>query len=585
MSREWAYLWGEIGLRGASIEIGMERKDLLERVKSLRYKTQQRFAARNQLQKHLRSIVRQAEVHLRTNRLKTQCRILWSPGFNINRYFWIHDGLLSTALRLRGAEIVPLMCGQLQAVECNMFGGVWSGSAGWRRSCDGCAVADLSMWQDTMGLLPVNLSRYVRPEEKMAAQKAVETLDESTWQSFEHDSLPIGWLARNSVINLNNLGRLDGVDLALNSGRNYIYNALLLCTAYQRVLDKVKPDRVLCHDGTYLMWDLLDRLAERRGIPYFTYYSGARKDTWHYVRNGVTLQMDLSPAWETWRQGVLTDEQNARLDAYLDERRLGSAFVLNPVPAKQQENNESMDFLAQLDPSKPTALLAANVVWDAAALDKAVFFPTMFDWIVRTIDYFRQHPEFQLIVKPHPIEVSLKIPRTQHTVLGELERSGMIIPPNVFQLSPDTPVSAYDLYPYCKLGLIWTSTVGLELSMIGVPVILVGRAPFQSKGFTVDPVQAEEYFAAITSRLTTPESPTAVAERIRLSRLYFYLYYFVYFIDTGIFPWRFWDEPAVCTVQSYEELLPGANMFLDYVCDAILQDRPVLGPDRWPPES
>ena len=563
----------------------LKQKNLVERVKSIRRKAFIRLSDRDELQQHLRTISERAEMYIRERKITQQLRVLWSPGFNINRYFWIHDGLLSTALRLRGVEVVPLMCDQLQKTECNVFGGVWVAPASWHRACDSCAASDFSMWKDTFNLSPVKLSAYQRAEDKAGVMAVVEHLDDQAWQLYEYDNLVFGKWARDSVMNMYMLGRLDSTKGVASSGRNFIYNGLLLYRAYQRILKQFHPDRVITHDGTYLMWVLLDSLAERQGIPYFTYYSGDRKDTWHYVRNGISLQWDPSPAWDTWCQTELSEAQNNHLDTYLTDRQTGKAFVLNPVPQVEGENFDLKKLLSQLDPDKPIVLLAGNVIWDAASLNKERFFSSQLEWVSKTISFFASHPEIQLVVKPHPSETNPKIPHTQHALLAELDRLQINIPANVILLPPNTKISAYDLYPRCKLGIVWTSKVGLELPMLGIPVIVAGRSPYCGKGFTIDPASSDEYFERILCHVYKEDDSSEIRERIRLSRSYFYLYYFVYQINNGIFPWRLWDESPVCTVQSYEELLPGANPYLDYICDAIIEDKPILGSNRWPPDS
>lgn len=547
--------------------------------------------APREMEEHLRKLSAETEAFLRRLQVRPRLRILWSPGFNILPVFWVHDGLLAMALRLRGAEVIPLMCDGIQPRECSVYGGVWGhygeeGFAGQRwRQCNGCSMADLVMWDRVWGLPPVKLSNYTKRGEPEAIWRIVQSVDAEAWSRFEYDGLPVGRWAKDLVLNMNLMGYLDDFPLALESARNYMYDVLILRLAYGRILDKYRPDRVISHDNFFSMWGVLCSLAERRGIPFFTYYTGALPGTWNYTRNGVTCLWSVDAAWPAWRDQTLSAEQQAKLDKYMAERRSGRGLVYSAIPTGGGGNEELGCLLTSgFDMTKPTAMLAANVVWDAAAVNQDLLFDVVFEWVHETIRYFAGRPDLQLIIKPHPGEEESSIPETRHKVLGEIEKAGIQVPRNVFLLPPKTAITAYELFPYIGLGLVHTGTLGLELSMAGIPVIVAAKAPYRGKGFTIDPPTREAYFEAIDRVLTTGEPEMVVEDRIRQSRAYFYLQYFHFFVDHKLCSWE-WDRQPVVKVQSAEELLPGANKHLDYVCDSIINDLPILSADRWPPES
>ena len=47
------------------------------------------------------------------------------------------------------------------------------------------------------------------------------------------------------------------------------------------------------------------------------------------------------------------------------------------------------------------------------------------------------------------------------------------------------------------LGIVHTSTIGIELAMEGIPVICVSKTHYRDKGFTVDATTIEEYIDAL----------------------------------------------------------------------------------------
>lgn len=131
------------------------------------------------------------------------------------------------------------------------------------------------------------------------------------------------------------------------------------------------------------------------------------------------------------------------------------------------------------------------------------------------------------------------------------------LPEHVMVVPPNSDLNTYDLIDLADLGLVYTTTVGLEMAAAGIPVIVAGRTHYRARGFTYDPESLDEYFNTIERLLTTrPEVNRALADR------YAYRFFFDYPFE---FPWHlldFWDDvrarPVEDVVQSgdaYDETL------------------------------
>src|SRR5690349_23162463 len=53
------------------------------------------------------------------------------------------------------------------------------------------------------------------------------------------------------------------------------------------------------------------------------------------------------------------------------------------------------------------------------------------------------------------------------------------------------------LFPYTTLFRSYTTTVGVETAMNGIPVISCGDTHYRDRGFTIDPDSWDEYFATL----------------------------------------------------------------------------------------
>jgi hypothetical protein len=194
----------------------------------------------------------------------------------------------------------------------------------------------------------------------------------------------------------------------------------------------------------------------------------------------------------------------------------------------------------------------------------------MMDWLLRTIAYFDRRRDLQLIVRVHPAEVTGAVPSRQ-LVVDELARHFPVLPPNVFVIPPDSPISTYVVTTHCDTVLIYGTKTGVELSCDGIPVIVAGEAWIRHKGLTTDARSPEEYFALL-DRL--PSRRRLDAATISRARRYAYHFFFRRMIPvravapvTGVMA-RFVKYRL--DVDTLDALLPGADPGLDVICDGIL---------------
>jgi hypothetical protein len=109
--------------------------------------------------------------------------------------------------------------------------------------------------------------------------------------------------------------------------------------------------------------------------------------------------------------------------------------------------------------------------------------------------------------------------------------------------------------------------MGVELTSVGVPVIVAGEAWIRNKGLTEDASSPEEYFG-ILDRLPFPAG--LGASRLTRARRYAYHFFF-----NRMIPLPFIEPKAGYPIyrlklDSLEHLMPGGSQGLDTICDGIL---------------
>lgn len=537
--------------------------------------------------------------YIRVNSIKPKIKVLWSPGFNVNPYYWIHDGILASALRIRGCEILPLMCGGLPLTECVVMEGVWGTGNTiddkeninmknniFKTQCQKCVRSDYVMWRDIWHIRPVNLANNMNNNQLNKIFSKINSLKPNQWHNFVYDGMSVGKWAFDTAINSYQLGYISDPEKFFSAAKNYIIHTLFLNYQYKKFLDLYNPDRIICHNTFYYMWKILGIESKKRHINYYTYSMGGLQGSWVYQMNEPASEVNISSTWKTWKNHILTEGQNKKLDNYIFQRKRGDTIILDTTkPLKSEKNVDSENYLIrQLDKRKPVFLLATNICWEASARNKDVQFKNMIEGTIETVRYFIRHPEYQLIVKAHPGEIYPGLPVSTHQVIKEIRKVFPSLPSNIILLEPHVQVSIYDLISLVSVLIVYTSTTGIEYAIKGVPVITFGKSCYTDKGFTYDSNSRKEYFSLIPKVLIEGKRDSITKERIRLSRLFFYFYYFIYQTRSGMYTYNYDGYPKVF-IKSYEDILPGKNQYLDYLCDSIINNQPLYSETRWLPES
>jgi len=503
--------------------------------------------------------------------------IVWlGPSFSIHPPTYAHDILFALALYLRGAKIVPVYCDNIQKTACNFYGGVWQGSD-FKSLCEKCRAASIKQWEKTP-FAPIGLSTFIQETDYSQIQKDISSLTVDEIWKYTSLCINFGSYAKNIAINNEVVAEPCLLQNEEMIGKAHLGNLLLLGKAYRRGLDAIKPDRIVTNDTFYGMWGILLELAKERSIPVYTHWP-IEKRAWLYQYNDSCVLRNFSLSWPSYVSQSLSEEDLAEIEGILTEKTTGINLLINTATVGKHQV-EKVD-MTILDPLKPTVLLPANVIWDLAALDKGIVFKSMIDWIVTTVEWFALRPQYQLIIKAHPAEESPTIPKTRQQVGAELfKRFSGGLPANVFFLSPLSNISAYELFPQIQAGIVFTTTIGMEMGAVGLPVITVAEAPYRGVGFTSDPKTPEEYFAVLEDTLQG-KFPIPENTRVLLAKKFIYFLHRHCYLD-GSWLECIWGEEPTIKIHKAEDLLEGKNKIMDYILSSVVKGVPIYRENAWP---
>lgn len=488
------------------------------------------------------------------------------------------ESLLAVALTLRGAQVHFLLCDKflpacLQATTTSFNTLEEFPKYGPQKSlCDSCFNTGYEMYRPLN--LPIHLySELVTKKEELAAYNLTKNINPSDIKGYLLDGLKIGEHAYAGALRYFARADLKEELYAQKILRRYFHAALLSVCVTKRILSKYNFDCVVFNHGIYIPQGITGEVARKQGVRLVNWNPAYRKkcfifshsDTYHH-----TLMNEPTSKWEniSWSK----DLEDKTLD-YLKSRSHGTQdwiwFHENP-----QFELEYIQKKFGINFNKPMIGMLTNVLWDAQLHYPANSFSNMLEWIIKTINYFRKRKDIQLIIRVHPAEIRGTLPSRQH-VVAEIKKAFPNLPKNIIVIPPDSNVSTYAIMEKCNSVIIYGTKTGVELTSMGIPVIVAGEAWIRNKGITID-AKSEEHYFRILDRL--PFNKRLNDKEINKAKKYAFHFFFRRMIPIdSIKPTIGWP-PYQLAVKTLEELMPGKDKGLDIICEGILSSKDFIYP-------
>jgi hypothetical protein len=299
------------------------------------------------------------------------------------------------------------------------------------------------------------------------------------------------------------------------------------------------PDVILTPNGSILEMGAVYQAACHAGIPVVTYEFGEQRGRIWLAQGSEVMRQETDNLWEARKDSALDRAQWEQIRSLFASRQradLWANFSRRWQGLPSQGGDQARLHLG-LD-ARPLVLLAANVIGDSLTLGRQVFTKSMTEWLQRSVAYFAARPDMQLVVRIHPGERYTKGPSVADVVQQALPE----LPDHIHLVAAGDPVNTYDLVEIAELGLVYTTTVGMEMAMSGVPVIVAGETHYRAKGFTLDPDSWRAYEAILERSCAAPAAQRMSQAEVERAWNYAYRFFFEY---PHPFPWHLlgiWDE-------------------------------------------
>lgn len=490
----------------------------------------------------------------------------------------ILESLLAVSLTLRGANVRFLLCDAALPACLHIHAGKVKGPhvvTDYRLKkevCPGCLARGKSVY-DTTGLPVSYYSEFISEVERADIQKLATTIPSGDIRAYTANGLALGEHALAGALRFFACGNLPKTEEADQVLRRYFEAALITELITTRYCAKYSPDVAVFHHGIYVPQGIIGEVCRTKGVRVANWQVGYRKKTFIFSHKETYHHTLLAEPQSNWKNFVWNEALQNDTLAYLKSRWYGTNdwIWFHDQP---KHNAEMIMKETGIDFSRPTISLLTNVFWDAQLHYKANAFRDMLDWLVQTIEYFKGRPDLQLAIRIHPAEVRGAIPSRQPLV-HEIKKAFPELPGNVFVIPPASQVSTYVLCENSDAVIIYGTKTGVELTAMGIPVIVAGEAWIRNKDLTLDATSPASYFA-ILDRL--PLGKRLDQAKVDLGRKYAFHFFFRRFIPISHMEPGSGGIPYEISIDRIEQLLPGSDVGLDVICDGILHESEFIYP-------
>ena len=140
--------------------------------------------------------------------------------------------------------------------------------------------------------------------------------------------------------------------------------------------------------------------------------------------------------------------------SYLKDRDSGKQdwekFNNNPI-----NDIETLKKTKKLD-DRPIISLMTNVIWDAQLKFDQNIFKNQMEWIIKTVDYFKNKKSLQLVIRAHPAEVRSDMPANEKIKDALTSKYGLL-PDNIKLIDADEKFSSYTLSSLSKAVIVYAT--------------------------------------------------------------------------------------------------------------------------------
>jgi hypothetical protein len=450
----------------------------------------------------------------------------------------------------------------------------------WESTCgprpdNACAICQSNVQRSLtdLGIQPTPLSKYRQIDHNAVAKEFVEQIKDSELLEVCFDGYQISNYIKSSV---HSHLRINSIDLDnqkhRSTLRSYIYSGIIALVLIRRMLSIEQPSIVLLFNGRLAVTRIALELCKDLGIRVVCHERGIEAESLLLWENESCLSLrPYKELAENWRTIPLNATEFVRIAQWLDDRQKGKNLNWKAFSV-EGSMGEVGDFISRNAGRTILGLFTSSTDELVAEDEFKSAFGTQQDWIQHNINIAISNSEIVLLIRVHPNSGSKNSNGVNHDEINYFNELKKSLPENVHIISADDHCSSYALLNKISVGLVYVSTIGLEIACRGIPVICAANSPW----FFCDAIHNINSHSEYDDLLLTLISSGTTRENryIRTRAAMRFAYAIVY--RWGIsFPLIRMPNPhtGILDCRSVDDFRPGKHFCLDYCVDILLGAR------------
>ncbi len=316
--------------------------------------------------------------------------------------------------------------------------------------------------------------------------------------AYRADEMPVGEMILPSLRWILRRHHLEDDETTRIIAREYILSACSLAKEIRKLMESQHPRAVVVFNGMFYPEAVIKRIAKDQGIPVYSHEVGMLPYTAFFtVGEATAYPVEVKDEFQ------LTKDQDDRLDRYLAERMEGN-FITAGIRFWPEIKKLDESFLEKASAFKHIVPIFTNVIFDTSQGHANVIFAHMFEWLDSILPEMKQNRDTLFVIRAHPDELR-EGKESRETVAAWVADRSVEALPNVRFISSDQFISSYDLINRSKFVMVYNSTIGLEASIMGKPVLCAGKARYTSIPTVFAPQSKTKYRQVLRDFLGTDQ--------------------------------------------------------------------------------
>lgn len=278
---------------------------------------------------------------------------------------------------------------------------------------------------------------------------------------------------------------------------------------FEREFSNARFDLLLANELNYQIEHDASAVALKMGLDVIQYASGgsATRITFRRVtgegerRHPFSVSENCLEDFEDSLQHDALNELALQDVRHRYERPDSTQALGRPVSYRTDETPAVLR--AAQDDTRPKVAVFIPVLWDANLFYGKSLHGDFVDWLRDVVRIAAESPHVMWIFKVHPAKRWKSTPgKGAKEERRIMESAGLDTLPNVVIIDEDAQVSAWEVYRIADVGITVRGTAGIEMPVLGKPVIISGTGRYNQHAFCFLPKTLEEFERLLRSDLS-----------------------------------------------------------------------------------